>query len=385
MADPAEVRRVIQERIMGVLRTEIAEIGGSADEIASRLLVHPSFESALEDLREHAAPSNSPGSGYSTPDSFAEGTRVGEQQHQRPSTARGDSNPPSQVVWTFDSDDETNGSGSVESCGARNSPRNAFTFEEWNGGSVNDAAFFQQLAVQMTDTTVAGTQRQRSIAELSSHQASEILCDQHWPSLLKALGVCLVDKDQTVRTSAADELCRLFSAAVPGPLAVDILSTLGLACNQSLHRDIPMQELAGRVHFFTRGLVAISCSWESLTDEQSTSFVDMLSQICRPLALAPSSDALPSMLALFGLVDAPAVWARKGLARLGLRHAVLEAFLDAGTLEQLVSLVQALPSVLRARLERSQLQSTSSQQQGKQQRQPAPDPDWQMLEVCVPT
>ena len=92
MADPAEVRRVIQERIMGVLRTEIAEIGGSADEIASRLLVHPSFESALEDLREHAAPSNSPGSGYSTPDSFAEGTRVGEQQHQRPSTARGDSN-----------------------------------------------------------------------------------------------------------------------------------------------------------------------------------------------------------------------------------------------------------------------------------------------------
>lgn len=187
--------------------------------------------------------------------------------------------------------------------------------------------------------------RRHALQKLAGYQPSDLLCDQLWSTLLKAISACLLDGDPSVRRAAADELCRLFAAAMPGALAFDIACALGTACQQSLCQGISLTELAGRIHFFTRALVALSDCWEALSEEQSCAFVAVLCKVSK--CAAPDASSAPSMLAVMALVDSDGAWARCSLARLGLRHAYLVACVDEGLLEGLFALLQAMPPHVR--------------------------------------
>jgi hypothetical protein len=323
MAKYAErARIVLGERLMGVLQGEVAEAGGSTDEVAARLLEHPAFAAALEELRQQQSSAISPGG-------IEEGDRV-----DRPKT----------VVWTLDSDDDGAGSSSSSGASWPRSNDDGFSDREplWDAGIPDDAAALQQLAAQLDNAAGA---RLQSFKDLAGHQASDILCDQHWPELLQSVAACLLDGNPAVRRVAADELCRLFAAAMPGPLAFDIAGALGTACRQSLSRGIPLQELAGRVHFFTRALVALAGCWEALSEEQSRGFIAALCDVSA--CAAPGDVPLPSMLAVMSLVDPDGEWVRASLSRLGLRHAFVVACLDRGLLEEFLALVQRMPAFVQ--------------------------------------
>jgi len=76
-----------------------------------------------------------------------------------------------------------------------------------------------------------------------------------------------------------------------------------------------------------------------------------------PLRDADHSVLVPSMLAVMGLVDPTGSWGRSILSRLGMRHAVLAAYLEGGTLVELLLLIQRLPSLVQLCVERG-LQSS---------------------------
>ena len=54
------VRKVLEERLGGILRAEIAASGGIAGDVAERLLAHPAYKSALAELRKQAAVKSTP-------------------------------------------------------------------------------------------------------------------------------------------------------------------------------------------------------------------------------------------------------------------------------------------------------------------------------------
>jgi len=273
MVDPVAVRQLLEERLAGILRADLAETGGGADEVAARLLTHPVFKAALEELQASMG-NKAPAPNYSRTPSASS-----VDKHDRPRTLPGaeDENRPKTVVWTFsDDEDDTNHGGlSSDGSGSSNGGRSThdpFSRDEWGGGGSDDSAALQRLAAELAGSGVTGglgLQRMRSLAELANHQASDVLCDQYWPVVLQSLGACLIDDDAPARSAAANELCRLFGAAVPGALAFEIVSTLGTACKESLHRPVPLSELAGRVHLYTRALVAVSSNWEELSGGNS--------------------------------------------------------------------------------------------------------------------
>jgi hypothetical protein len=399
MATAEAVRQVLADRLLGVLREEIAAEPGSAEELSARLQEHPAFEAALVDLRAAARGGSSSSGGSIGGGGLAIGG--GGAELGRPTTSQcGDGGRPKTVrpktvVWAFDSDsgsDSTrrdsggsgsagsgsgsagSGSGSAGAC----SPRDPFGCE-WGGAVLDD---LYRLAAQMA---AAGPepQRQRALAELAAHPAQDVLSDQHWAAVLKGLGACLVDAAPTVRRAAADELCLLLAAALPGSPAFDVITTLGEACRESLCRSIPLDELAARASLLARALAAVSGSWEQLSEGQSETFVATLCALCATtqpsshgaVAEAGAAAARPSMLALMGLVDSNGMWARRILARLGMRHALLAAFLDESILEEYLALLQDLPSFLKAYTHSAGKQGADGDVSAS---------DWRLLEVVQP-
>jgi hypothetical protein len=395
MATAEAVRQVLADRLLGVLREEIAAEPGSAEELAARLQEHPAFEAALVDLRAAARGGSSSSGGSIGGGGLAIGG--GGAELGRPTTSRGGDcgRPktvrPKTVVWAFDSDSgsdstrrESGGSGSAGSgsgsAGAC-SPRDAFG-REWGGAVIDD---LHRLAAQMADADDAAAgqepQRQRALAALAAHPAQDVLSDQHWAAVLKGLGACLVDAAPTVRRAATDELCLLLAAALPGSQAFDLITTLGEACRKSLCRSIPLDELAARASLLARALAAVSGSWEHLSEGQSETFVATLCALCAltqpsshraEAGAAAAAASRPSMLALMGLVDSDGMWARRILARLGMRHALLAAFLDESILEEYLALLQHLPSFLNS-------YTHSASKQGANDDVSASD--WRLLEV----
>ena len=391
MTTAESVRHVLADRLLGVLREEIAAEPGSAEELAARLQQHPAFEAALVDLRAAAR-----GGGSSSGGSIGGGGGGGAELG-RPTTSRGGDGGrprtvrPKTVVWAFDSDSgsastrrasvgsgsASSGSGSAGAC----SPRDPFG-REWGGAVIDD---LHRLAAQMADADDAAAgqepQRQRALAALAAHPAQDVLSDQHWAAVLKGLGACLVDAAPTVRRAATDELCLLLAAALPGSPAFDLITTLGEACRKSLCRSIPLDELAARASLLARALAAVSGSWEHLSEGQSETFVATLCALCAltqpsshraEAGAAAAAASRPSMLALMGLVDSDGMWARRILARLGMRHALLAAFLDESILEEYLALLQHLPSFLNSYTHSASKQGANGDVSAS---------DWRLLEV----
>ena len=297
------------------------------------------------------------------------------------------------MVWAFDSDsgsDSTrrassgsagsgSGSGSAGAC----SPQDPFG-REWGGGVLDDLHRLAALMADADDSAGPEPQRQRALAALAAHPAQDVLCDQHWAEVIKGLGACLVDAAPTVRRAAADELCRLLAEALPGSPAFDLINTLGEACRESLCRSIPLDELAARASLLARALAAVSGSWEQLSEGQSETFVATLCALCgitqprshhEEAGAAAAGAARPSMLALMGLVDSDGMWARRILARLGIRHALLAAFLHKCMLEEYLELLLHLPSFLKSYRHSARKQVADGDVSAS---------DWRLLEVVQP-
>ena len=356
--DAAAIRHLLADRLMGVLRADMAAEPGTADELAARLQEHPAFLAALDELRAAGSPSGSSSASVGGSVGGSSGGSIGGSALGRPTTSwGGDGGRPKTVVWTFDSDSGGSGSvsgsarastpsdGSASSAGGAGSPRDPFCRD--------DLAVLERLAAQMADAAGPEPQRLRALAALAARPAQDALCDQHWPAVLRALGACLVaEASPAVRRAATDELCRMLAAALPGSLAFDIIAALGAACRESLRRGVPLDEMAARASLLTRALAAVSGSWEQLSEEQAEAFVGELCHLAQPSlqrAETGTAAAGPSVLALMGLVDPAGTWAR-GLARLGMRHALLPALLDRSILEEYLALLLPLPSFLLSHL-----------------------------------
>ena len=227
------VRKVLEERLGGILRAEIAASGGIAGDVAERLLAHPAYKSALAELRKQAAVKKTPDNESCSPPSSVD-------QHDQSTSSRADEERPKTVVWTFDSDDATSHGGMSSDCsgssGSGRGLQDAFSREEWGSGMPDyDPAIMQRLAAQMMGSsggdaaTVLGKQRIRALQDLAKQHASDVLCDEHWPAVLTSIGASLLDSDRETRRAAADEICRLFAAALPGAFAFEIARTLGSA------------------------------------------------------------------------------------------------------------------------------------------------------------
>ena len=362
------VRRVIAARMKDVLRAEVSGKGGSVEEVTARLLDHPAFAAAIEQLRLNTG---------------APGSTASDREHACP----GNSEPrPKTVVWTFDSDDGGSDSASSRSGASwprshdgslcEHEPGGQEPFDVWDVDRGDGASALQRLSMQLSSDSAC---RPHALQQLARHQASDVLCDQHWAALLSSLSACLLDGDSAVRRAATDELCRLFAAAVPGALAFDIASALGAACQQSLCHGIPVQELAGRVHFFTRTLVALSGSWEALSEEQSCAFVAVLCDVST--CAAPGASPTPSMMAFMALVDPEGAWVRGCLARLALRHAYLRECVHKGVLDGLLALLQAMPPLVQV----WRAQHCESTAAGACSCLRLTGIDWRLLEVLFPT
>ena len=385
---PAHVRRVLETHLAGAMRSELAGAGdnvstdavGCADDIAARLLAHPAFQAALDELQAGAPPSEA--------SCRSQASRAGGTAGP-PVAAQGGKSPPGQVVFTFDSDSDGGSSSlsstSFGSCGMGASASGALG--DW--GSTGDN--MKRLATKLAncDAEAAGmanrTDRLCSLDELAKYQASDVVCDQHWPAVLSALGTCLLDADEAVRHAATDELGRLFAAALGGAFAFEIASTLGAACHRSLAGSLAgndsncVREIAGRVHLFTHTLVALSRSWEALSEDQAARFIASLCELC-PSGRAEAADCetvRPTMFAVMGLVDPNGEWARKCLSRLGLRHAFLETLGQHGLLQRFLLILQSLPSYLEQEMSAQGAESA----EGCGQRDTVGQVDWTFLEA----